>query len=116
MLTEHRNENLTEMLKNVKTDINSAALLRTVMMTIIELCEVTHHIITVSLTDCLNEEDSEAEKEEQERKKREREMTEKTVKEKEREMTEKTTKKKEEKIMIKMMRKTAVKRRREMMM
>lgn len=67
MLTEHRNENLAEMLEKVKADANPAALLRTVMIAIIELCEVTHHIITVSLTDYSDEGDSEAEKEKQEK-------------------------------------------------
>ena len=60
------------MLENVKTDINSAALLKTVMRAIIELCKVTHYIITVPLTDCSDERDSEAEKEEQEKEKREK--------------------------------------------
>ena len=64
MLTEHKNKNLAEMLKNMKTDINSAALLKTMMRTIIELCKAAHHIITVFLTDCSDERDSEAEKKE----------------------------------------------------
>ena len=93
MLTEHRNENLAEMLKNVKTDVNSVTLLKTVIRAIIELYKVTHYIITVSLTDCSDEGDSEAEKEEQKKKKRERKIT---VKKR-----EKITVKKEKEITVK---------------
>ena len=64
MLTEHRNKNLAEMLKNVKINVNFTALLKTVMRAIIELCKITYHTITASLTDCSNNEDSEAEKKE----------------------------------------------------
>ena len=75
MLTEYRNENLAEMLENVKTDVNSVTLLRTVMRAIIELCEAACHVITVSLTDYLDKRDSEVKKEDKEKEKREREMT-----------------------------------------
>ena len=66
MLTEHKNEDLAEMLENVKAGINPAALLRTVVKAIIELCEAAHYTTTVPPINCLEEGDSEVKKEEQE--------------------------------------------------
>ena len=63
MLTCHRNEDLAEMLEDMKAGANSAALLQTVMGAIIELWEAAHQATTVPPTDCLEEGDSGAEKE-----------------------------------------------------
>ena len=63
MLTCHRNEDLADMLENVKAGINPAALLQTVVGAIIELQEVAHQATTVPSTNCSEEGDSGAEEE-----------------------------------------------------
>ena len=63
MLTCYRNEDLAEMLEDVKAGTNPAALLQTVVGAIIELQEAAHQAITVPPTNCSEEGDSEAEEE-----------------------------------------------------
>ena len=99
MLACYRNENLAEILENIEADVNSAALLQTVMKAIIELQKAAHQVITVSLTDCSEEGDSETEKEGEEKEKKKKKIT-----------VKKKKKKKRKKAVIKRVKKTIMKR------
>ena len=63
MLLTYRNEDLAEMLENMKAGTNPVTLLQTVVGAIIELQEAAHQATTVPPTDCLEEGDSGAEEE-----------------------------------------------------